>query len=262
MILFKNALIYDGTGAEPFKGDILIDNDRIVNVEEHIQEEDGWEVADLQGLSVSSGFIDAHSHNDWFAIKKEPQKYFEPFIRQGITSFVTGNCGLSAVGFEEDTQNIDKIGGGLFSFKETTGAYSSVSEFFSAIDGNTPCNIAVLAGHCSARASVAGYENRALTDEERKRMLDIMENALKDGACGLSLGLMYEPGIYAGIDELKEVARLCEKYDRPILLPSELLSRYLEKYSAAQPFRVNILSRLLLRRTSSSVCSRSSTSMP
>ena len=216
MILFKNALIYDGTGAEPFKGDILIDNDRIVNVEEHIQEEDGWEVADLQGLSVSSGFIDAHSHNDWFAIKKEPQKYFEPFIRQGITSFVTGNCGLSAVGFEEDTQNIDKIGGGLFSFKETTGAYSSVSEFFSAIDGNTPCNIAVLAGHCSARASVAGYENRALTDEERKRMLDIMENALKDGACGLSLGLMYEPGIYAGIDELKEVARLCEKYDRPM----------------------------------------------
>ena len=216
MILFKNALIYDGTGAEPFKGDILIDNDRIVKVEEHIQEEDGWEVADLQGLSVSSGFIDAHSHNDWFAIKKEPQKYFEPFIRQGITSFVTGNCGLSAVGFEEDTQNIDKIGGGLFSFKETTGAYSSVSEFFSAIDGNTPCNIAVLAGHCSARASVAGYENRALTDEERKRMLDIMENALKEGACGLSLGLMYEPGIYAGIDELKEVARLCEKYDRPM----------------------------------------------
>ena len=216
MILFKNALIYDGTGAEPFKGDILIDNDRIVKVEEHIQEEDGWEVADLQGMSVSSGFIDAHSHNDWFAIKKEPQKYFEPFIRQGITSFVTGNCGLSAVGFEEDTQNIDKIGGGLFSFKETTGAYSSVSEFFSAIDGNTPCNIAVLAGHCSARASVAGYENRALTDEERKRMLDIMENALKDGACGLSLGLMYEPGIYAGIDELKGVARLCEKYDRPM----------------------------------------------
>ena len=47
-------------------------------------------------------------------------------------------------------------------------------------------------------------------------MLDIMETALKEGACGLSLGLMYEPGIYAGIDELKEVAGLCEKYDRPM----------------------------------------------
>ena len=216
MKLFKNALIYDGTGSEPFKGDILVENDKIVKVEDAIQPEDGWEVIDLDGLSVSSGFIDAHSHNDWFAIKKEPQKYFEPFIRQGITSFITGNCGLSAVGFESETKHVDKVGGGLFSFQNTTGIYPSVSEFFSAIDRNTPCNIAVLAGHCTARASVAGYENRTLDDAERRRMLDIMETALKEGACGLSLGLMYEPGIYAGIEELKEVARLCEKYDRPM----------------------------------------------
>ena len=216
MKLFKNALIYDGTGDAPFKGDILVENDKILKVEKSIDAEAEWEVIDLEGLSISSGFIDAHSHKDWFAIRKEPDKYFEPFIRQGITSFITGNCGLSAVGFESQSEHVDKVGGGLFSFKDTTGAYPSVSEFFSAIDGNTPCNIAVLAGHCTARASVAGYENRTLTDAEQKRMLDIMETALKDGACGLSLGLMYEPGIYAGIDELKEVARLCEKYDRPM----------------------------------------------
>ena len=216
MKLFKNALIYDGTGSAPFSGDILIENDRIVRVESGIQPEDVWEVVDLKGLSVSSGFIDAHSHNDWFAIRKEPLKYFEPFIRQGITSFITGNCGLSAVGFEADSPHADKVGGGLFSFHETTGVYPTVSEFFTSIDGNTPCNIAVLAGHCSARASVAGYANRPLTEEERKRMLGIMENAMKEGACGLSLGLMYEPGIYADINELKDVARLCEKYNRPM----------------------------------------------
>ena len=216
MKLFKGALIYDGTGSDPIKGDILVENDKIVKVEESIQSNEEWEVINLEGLSVSPGFMDAHSHNDWFAIKKDPQKYFEPFIRQGITSFITGNCGLSAVGFEADSQHTDKVGGGLFSFHETTGIYPTVSEFFSAIDGNTPCNIAVLAGHCTARASVAGYDSRKLNEVERKRMLDIMENALKDGACGLSLGLMYEPGIYAGIDELKDVARLCEKYDRPM----------------------------------------------
>ena len=216
MKLFKNGLIYDGTGADPFIGDILVENDRIVKVETAIEPEDGWEVVELKGLSVSSGFIDAQSHNDWFAIRKDARKYFEPFIRQGITSFVTGNCGLSTIGFEPQTPHIDKIGGGLFSFHETTGKYSGVSEFFSAIDCNTPCNIAVLAGHCTARASVAGYENRPLTEIEHKRMLDVMEDALKEGACGLSLGLMYEPGIYAGVDELKDVARLCEKYDRPM----------------------------------------------
>lgn len=216
MKLFKNGLIYDGTGAEAFKGDILTDDDRIVMVDDFIQSEEGWEIIDLNGLSVSPGFIDAHSHNDWFAIKNEPQKYFEPFIRQGITSFVTGNCGLSAVGFESQSEHVDKVGGGLFTYSDTTGVYPSVADFFSSIDRNTPCNIAVLSGHCTARASVAGYENRPLTDAERERMLGIMENALKEGACGLSLGLMYEPGIYADIDELKDVARLCEKYDRPM----------------------------------------------
>ena len=104
---------------------------------------------------------------------------------------------------------MDKIGGGLFSYVDTKGVYPTVSEFFEAIDHNSPCNVAVLTGHCTARASVAGYENRPLTDEERTKMLDIMENALKEGACGLSLGLMYEPGIYADIEELKDVARLC-----------------------------------------------------
>ena len=96
MKLFKNALIYDGTGRDAFKGDILIENDRIIKVEECITPKEGWEIIELDGLSVSPGFIDAHSHNDWFAIKKDTSKYFEPFIRQGITSFVTGNCGLSA----------------------------------------------------------------------------------------------------------------------------------------------------------------------
>lgn len=216
MKLFKDAYIYDGTGADAFNGDVLVENDKIVKVDKCIEPEDGWEVIDLKGLSIAPGFIDAHSHNDWFAIKNNTQKYFEPFIRQGITSFVTGNCGLSAVGFEPQSQHTGKVGGGLFSFSDTTGVYPTVADFFSAIDRNTPCNIAVLAGHCTARTSVAGYENRSLTDDERTRMLEIMENAIKDGACGLSLGLMYEPGIYAGIDELKDVARLCEKYDRPM----------------------------------------------
>ncbi len=101
-ILLKNAKIYDGAANAPFTGDILVEDERIAAVAPSIEEKAN-KVIDLGGLSVSSGFFDAHSHNDWFCIKKEPLKYFEPFIRQGITSFVTGNCGMSAVGFEKVT---------------------------------------------------------------------------------------------------------------------------------------------------------------
>ena len=160
--LLKNAKIYDGTGAEPFQADILVEDDRIVKIAERIEEQADC-VMDLSGKSISSGFIDAHSHNDWFAIKEDPFPYFRPFLQQGITTFVTGNCGISAIGFEKGNPNADKLGGGIFGFRGTTGKYGTASEYFKATDRNMPCNMAVLAGHCSARAAAGGNENRPLT---------------------------------------------------------------------------------------------------
>ena len=118
--LFRSAKVYDGTGAEARMADILVEDDRIVRVAPGIEAE-ADRVFDLKGRSVSSGFIDGHSHNDWFAIKNEPLPYFAPFIRQGITTFVTGNCGVSEIGFEAGNPYSEKLGGGLFSFENTTG---------------------------------------------------------------------------------------------------------------------------------------------
>lgn len=217
-ILLKNARIYDGTGADAFSGDILVEDERIAAVGNGLRE-DADKVIDLTGLSVSSGFFDAHSHNDWFAIKKEPLRYLEPFIRQGITSFITGNCGLSAVGFDPDSPYVDKVGGGLFGYRgDTTGIYPSVKDFFEAIDRKNPCNMAVIVGHCTARTSVAGWEHRELSAREREQMLSLMEKGLQEGACGLSLGMMYEPGRFASVLETRDVALLAEKYDRPLTI--------------------------------------------
>ncbi|MBO6039830.1 MAG: hypothetical protein J6P58_01340, partial [Oscillospiraceae bacterium] len=211
----RNGKIYDGTGADARFGDVLIEDDRVLAVGENLSCDDAA-VVELNGLSISSGFMDAHSHNDWFAIKKEPEKYFEPFIRQGITSFIAGNCGLSAIGFDDDIRDVETVGGGLFAYRDTTGVYPDAERFFAAVDGNMPCNLATLVGHCSARAGVAGNEMRPLTEAETERMLANMERSLQQGACGTSLGLMYEPGRYAGTEELKLVARLTEKYDLPM----------------------------------------------
>ena len=148
-----------------FAGSVVIEDDRIVKVGTDLTDP-ADRVTDLKGLSLAPGFIDGHSHNDWFAIKNDPLPYFEPFIRQGIATFVTGNCGISEIGFEKDCPNIDKMGGGLFGFHDTTGQYGTVEELFAAVDGSMPCNMSVLAGHCSARAAVSGSVNRKLTEEE------------------------------------------------------------------------------------------------
>ena len=214
--LIRNAKIYDGSGAPAFLGEVLIEGDRIVQVAESIPTEKDLRTIDLNGLSLAPGFIDAHSHNDWFAMHEDLGKYFYPFIRQGITTFVSGNCGLAATGFSNDTPHMDKIGGGLFFFKNSMEPKGQVKDFLDAIDGRIPCNLAVLAGHCTARASASGSANRKLTEEEEKEMLDIIEQSLQQGAAGISLGLMYDPGLYADTDELKKIARLCEKYDRPL----------------------------------------------
>ena len=214
-ILLKNARIYDGTGMDPFTGDVLVQDDRIISVGENLAAQ-ADETIDLQGLSLAPGFIDAHSHNDWFAMKHDPLPYFDPFIRQGITTFVAGNCGLSAVGFDKATPHVDLIGGGLFFHKDTTGPHGELADYFSAVDGHMPCNMAVLAGHCTARAAASGSVNRPLTDEEETNMLSMLETALQQGAAGISLGLMYDPGLYAQKEELKKVAALCAKYDRPL----------------------------------------------
>ena len=213
--LLKNAKIYDGTGSAPFHGDILLEDDRIVAVGT-MENPEADMVTDLEGRSVSSGFIDGHSHNDWFAIKKDTLPYFEPFIRQGITSFVAGNCGVSATGFEPGCSYMDHMGGGLFDYRNTTGEYGTIEEYCSVVDQNMPCNMTMLTGHCSARAAVGGIENRKLTPEEEKQMLAILEKALQQGAAGISLGMMYEPGLYADVEELKKVAALCVKYNKPL----------------------------------------------
>lgn len=212
--LLKNAKIYDGTGAEPYVGDILIAGERIVRAAQQIDAE-ADRVIDLQGKSVSSGFIDAHSHNDWFAVKTDPLPYFKPFLLQGITTFVTGNCGVSAVGFESEEER-KLLGSGLFDYSNTVGQYGTVEAYCQAMDRRMPCNMALLAGHCTARAAAGGNANRPLTPEEEKKMLFILEKALQQGAAGLSLGLMYTPGLYAGVEELKKVAALCVKYDKPL----------------------------------------------
>ena len=222
--LFTGALTHDGLGGAPLRQEVLIEGDRVLALGQSLSRE-GAEVWDLDGLGLAPGFIDAHSHNDWCAFRADPLPAFEPFVRQGITGFVAGNCGLSASGFDPASPHLDRVGGGLFHLDDTLLPLGSPEAYFKKADGRVPCNLALLLGHNTARASVAGNANRPLREEELTRMLGLLEEGLQEGACGISLGLMYEPGLYAPQEELKAVAQLCLRYDRPLTVHARALSK-------------------------------------
>ena len=111
--LFKNGTIIDGSGEKPYVGDVLIEDDVILKVGGSI-DDIAKKVIDITGLEICPGLIDAHSHNDFFYDRDDAEKFYKPFIQQGITTQVTGNCSFSPFGMDADTPYRDKIGGGLF----------------------------------------------------------------------------------------------------------------------------------------------------
>ena len=210
--LFKNGMIYDGSGQKPFAGDVLIEDDRILQVGGSV---DSAELAgedrviDLDGLEICPGFIDAHSHNDFFYDREDAEKFYRPFIEQGITTQITGNCSFSPFGVDENTPYKDKIGGGLFQ-PVAPGSFASFKE---RAEGRLYVNLVPLIGQGSVRAGMTGYDPTPFTPEQIEKELTYVREAMEGGAFGGSFGFMYEPDRYAKEDEILAFAKEIAKYD-------------------------------------------------
>ncbi len=206
--LLKQGLIIDGSGKKGFIGDILIDKDRVVKVAENIDAAD-CDVLDCRGAVIAPGFIDAHSHNDFFYDYDNAEDFYRPFIEQGITTQITGNCGFSPFGVAEDSKYKDKVGGGLFHAKNA----GSFKDFVKAAENRIFVNIVPLIGQGTTRISISGYDSEPLGKEDIEREMKLVDEAMENGAFGGSFGFMYEPGMYAKEDELLEFAKRIAKYD-------------------------------------------------
>lgn len=220
--LLRGGLIVDGTGAPPRPGSVLLEGPRIAAMGD--LPDDAGAIVDCAGKVIAPGFIDAHSHMDFFSASSDPH-HFDPFTAQGVTTFVAGNCGFSPFGFAPGTKHRALLENSLFKAGRETLDWNSFAEYREVLgELGLTHNFLHLVGHGAARASLSGFEARPLSQAEYTQMLELLDRALGEGAAGVSLGLQYKPGVFAKLDELDDVARLVKRHDK-------LLSVHAKAYS-------------------------------
>src|SRR5919199_4953070 len=209
-LVLKNGRIVDGTGNPWFFGDIGIKDDLIVDVGRASQE--GLETIDVRGQVISPGFIDGHCHSDLMVLNN-PRSEIK--LRQGVTTEVLGNCGMTPAPFAP--QNLELLRSyvePVLGKTEREWAWETVGQYLSSLREARPSeNVATYVGHGTLRIAVMGFENRPASDEEVDLMKGLLEESLQDGAIGLSLGLMYAPGSYTTGEELAELCSVLPRCD-------------------------------------------------
>src|SRR5215831_19062778 len=180
-LVITNARIIDGTGNPWFRGSVAIRNGRIVKVG-FFDISRAKTTIDAKNQIVAPGFIDVHTHVE--DIYDNPSA--ENFIRMGVTSLITGNCG---------------------------GSELDIRAFLGRMkDKPIAVNLGALVGHNSIRSKAMGLDDRPPTPEDQAKIDARVEQAMKDGAVGLSTVLEYLPGMFAKTEEIAELARVAAKY--------------------------------------------------
>lgn len=209
-LLIQNAEIIDGTGLPSYQGDIAISGDRIVAIGKFNLE--AKRTINARGLTVIPGVIDPHSHAD-LILPLDPRKQTELMrckLAQGVTTTIVGNCGLGCAPVaNKNAEGILRAVNAWMTPESVEWKWRTVGEYLDQIGSNgLAMNIATLAPHGPVRISAMGLAKGSPSKSEMKKMRAMVARAMKDGALGLSTGLIYPPGMYSDTDELKELARV------------------------------------------------------
>jgi N-acyl-D-amino-acid deacylase len=206
-LIIKNGTVVDGTGSAKRVADIGIRDNKITYIGS-INNRSDCNIIDATGCVVAPGFIDIHSHSDffWLISPKSESKIYD-----GVTTEICGNCGISA--FPLKGQLLENKRKGFSKFGLDIN-WKTAEEFFKKADKvKSSVNRGFLVGHGNIRACVLGYENREPDKSELVKMEKELRDAMESGAFGMSSGLIYPPGCYAKTGELVELCKIVREYN-------------------------------------------------
>jgi N-acyl-D-amino-acid deacylase len=209
-IVLANGRIVDGCGNPWFWGDLAIWQGRIVQVAPAGSLQ-GQQTINVDGRFVVPGFVDVHTHSDLSILVN---RRAESAVRQGATTHILGNCGMSPAPVAEDhLADIRHYWGAISHQPEVTWEWRTFDGYLQALQtGGLAINVGSLAGHAALRIAVMGHADRDPTPAELAGMQELLSAAMQAGAFGLSTGLVYPPGCFAGTEEIIALCRVASRY--------------------------------------------------
>ncbi len=209
-LVIANGRVVDGCGNPWYYGDVAVRGGRIAAIGAAGALR-GRAVIDAGGRYVAPGFVDPHTHSD-ISILQYPRA--DSVVRQGVTTHVTGNCGMSPAPLS--AAHRDEALHNWAHYWDISGVawdWTSFRQYLKALElAGGAINIAPLVGHGALRLAVMGLADRPAGEKELARMERMLDAALRAGAHGLSTGLVYPPGCYAPTDELVRLCRVVGRH--------------------------------------------------
>ncbi len=207
-ILIKNGTIIDGTGKKKFKADIAIKKDKIKKIE-CLSNARARMIISAENQYIAPGFVDINNHSDsYWRLFIAPG--LKSMLQQGVTTIIGGNCGSSLAPLTKGNLivSIQKWA----DINEVNVNWLTMAEFLNVLEKRKiGINFGTLVGHATLRRGIIGEEFRKLKPEEMKMMKRMLEDALKEGAFGLSTGLAYSHAKIASTEEIIELAKIAKK---------------------------------------------------